>query len=307
MKRLSRRETLRGFLVAGAAATTVSALPGVAAAGGKPSAPSEAQGMLYDATLCIGCKACMSACAEANDLPPDRGDIDGGIHQAPRRLNEHTKNIIQLYEEPGTGVRSFVKRQCMHCVDPACVSACMMHALTKDATTGIVSWSGDRCVGCRYCQIGCPFGVPAFEWTALNPRIIKCELCRHRKQGPACCEVCPRGAVIWGKRADLLAEAKRRLARSPGLYIDHVYGESEGGGTQVLYLSAVPFEKLGLPTLGEESLPEGVHKVQGALYRGFVAPLALFGCLGLAIQRRMKARSDDDDDETDESHTEDRS
>lgn len=301
MKRISRRDALRGLVGAGAATGAATTLPNVARGADKPHASSEAQGMLYDATLCIGCKACMSACTEANDLQPDRGDIDNGIHQAPRRLSEHTKNIIQLYEEPGTGVRSFVKRQCMHCLDPACVSACMMHALTKDPTTGIVSWSGDRCVGCRYCQIGCPFGIPKFEWTALNPRIIKCELCRHRNGGPACCDVCPRGAVIWGKRADLLAEAKRRLMENPGRYIDHVYGESEGGGTQVLYLSAVSFDKLGLPALGEESLPEGVHKVQGALYRGFVAPVALFGCLGLAIQRRMKVRANEE--ETDEDET----
>ena len=246
--------------------------------------------MLYDATLCIGCKACVAACNRETGLEPDRGDLDGGIHLAPRKLNERTRNIIQLYRE--AGVTSFVKRQCMHCLDPACVAACMMHALVKDPTTGVVGWTGERCVGCRYCQLGCPFGVPKFEWTALNPRIIKCELCRHRPEGPACCEVCPRQAVIHGRRSDLLAEAKRRIADAPGRYVGRVYGEIEGGGTQVLYLSAVAFEKLGLPALGPESLPEGVHRVQGLVYRGFVAPVALFGALGLVIQRRLRAQRD---------------
>ena len=172
--------------------------------------------------------------------------------------------------------------------EPACVAACMMHALTKHPRTGVVSWSGESCVGCRYCQIGCPYNIPKFEWTALNPRIIKCELCQHRDKGPACCEVCPRGAVIYGRRQDLLKEAHRRLEASPDRYVSTIFGEHDGGGTQVLYLSHVPFDKLGLPTLGDESLPAYTEGVQGALYRGFVAPLALFGGLGLAISRRAR-------------------
>lgn len=284
---MDRRSALRR-IAAGGAACAAAAVSVPASASSVPTAPPEALGMLYDTTLCIGCKACVTACYQANDLTPDRGSFDEGLHQAPARLNEHTKNIIKLYVDDRSPRQSFMKQQCMHCLEPACVAACMMHALTKHPRTGVVSWSGESCVGCRYCQIGCPYNIPKFEWTALNPRIIKCELCQHRDKGPACCEVCPRGAVIYGRREDLLKEAHRRLEASPDRYVSTIFGEHDGGGTQVLYLSHVPFDKLGLPTLGDESLPAYTEGVQGALYRGFVAPLALFGGLGLAISRRAR-------------------
>ena len=281
-----RRSLLKGL--AAAAAATV--LPGEAlAASSSPTAPPEALGMLYDTTKCIGCKACVVACREANGLAPDTTGWGGGLWDAPLGLNAQTKNVIQLYESEDR--RSFVKRQCMHCVDPACVGACMMHALTKNPETGVVSWNGTSCVGCRYCQLACPYEVPKFEWTSANPRIVKCELCQHRfaeGKGPACCEVCPRGAVIFGKRAELLQEAKRRLAESPGRYVPRVYGETDGGGTQVLYLSHIPFEDLGLPQLGETSSAATTRAVQGTVYKGFVAPLALYGILGLAIFRNRR-------------------
>ena len=288
---MDRRSALRR-MVAGSAACAATAITAPVAAAATPVAPRDALGMLYDTTRCIGCKACVTACYQANNLQPDRGTLDGGVHQAPARLNEFTKNIIKLYKDDDSPQQSYMKQQCMHCIDPACVAACMMHALTKNPTTGVVSWTGDACVGCRYCQIACPFNVPKFEWTALNPRIVKCELCQHRDQGPACCEVCPREAVIYGRREDLLAEAKRRLAASPATYVNKIYGEEDAGGTQVLYLSHVSFDKLGLPNVGKESLPEYTHGVQGALYRGFVAPLALFGGLGLAISRRYRIASE---------------
>lgn len=289
---MDRRTALRR-MVSGGAACAVAAVAAPVEAAATPVAPPDALGMLYDTTRCIGCKACVTACYQANGLQPDRGALDGGIHQAPARLNEHTMNIIKLYKDDDSPQQSFMKQQCMHCIDPACVAACMMRALTKHPTTGVVSWAGESCVGCRYCQIACPYNVPKFEWTALNPRIVKCELCQHRDKGPACCEVCPREAVIYGRREDLLAEAKRRMAASPDAYVDTIYGEHDGGGTQVLYLSHVGFEKLGLPQLGEGSLPEYTHGVQGALYRGFVAPLALFGGLGLAINRRYRLASEE--------------
>ncbi len=68
----------------------------------------------------------------------------------------------------------------MHCADPACVTACMFGGLRKDKETGIVWWLGTKCVGCRYCEIACPFHIPAFQWDGFNPKIVKCELCRER-------------------------------------------------------------------------------------------------------------------------------
>jgi Fe-S-cluster-containing dehydrogenase component len=296
---VERRAVLRVLAGTGLAAT--GAVPTLARE--RVDAPPDAIGLLYDATRCIGCKACVVACREANGLQPDtRYD---GIHEAPLDLSSRAKSVIKLYKE-GSQI-SFVKAQCMQCLDPACASACMIQALKKDAKTGVVAYDATYCVGCRYCQIACPYGVPRFEFEKAVPKIVKCELCRHRfpadgalqevdgfsrfprGQGPACSEVCPRGAVIYGKRTELLAEARRRLAQSPEQYVPKVYGERDGGGTQALYLSHVPFEKLGLPSLGDESVSETMRTVQHGIYRGFVAPVALYAALGAVMLRNRRA------------------
>jgi formate dehydrogenase beta subunit len=283
---ISRRTALKGLAVAGSVAVAGRA---PAAKTVRPEAPPDAVGLLYDTTRCIGCKACVVACAEANNLEPDAGYFPGGLYQAPLDLNERTKNVIKLYKgEDGT--RSYMKAQCMHCLDPACASACMLGAFRK-REFGIVTWDGDYCIGCRYCQIACPFGIPKFEWSKALPRMVKCELCNHRiAQGgiPACAEACPREAVIYGTRVELLAEAKRRLAAFPDRYVPRVYGETEGGGTQCLYLSHVPFEQLGLPALGDTPTAEPVRRLQHGVYRGFAAPLALYGALAVVMIRNRK-------------------
>ena len=290
---LNRRDALKWMVSAGATAAAT-AIPATVEASTPTGPAPDAVGLLYDTTLCIGCKACVVACTEANGLTPDVG-ASGGVYQAPLELNAQTKNIIKRYEDGPE--RSYMKRQCMHCIDPACMNACMIGALQK-REKGIVSWDGSRCVGCRYCQIACPFGVPAFEWHAANPRIVKCELCRHRLaegKEPACVEVCPRKAVIFGRRDALLAEAHRRLEATPNRYVAKIYGEHDAGGTQCLYLSHVPFEKLGLPDLGDRPVPQTVREVQGTLYTGFIAPLALYGIVGAAVFRNRKNHGHDQD------------
>ncbi len=247
-------------------------------------APKGAYAMLYDTTLCIGCKACVTACNEANQLRPDPGysKYINNIYEAPPSLNSQTKNIIKLYKNKENTEWSFVKQQCMHCVDPSCVQACPLSALSKGAF-GVVAWNGNQCIGCRCCQLACPFNIPKFEWTAVNPKIVKCEFCSHLLavgKKPACTSVCPRGAVIFGTRDDLLAEAKKRIAGAPGKYFDNrVYGEKEGGGTQVLYLSHVPFTKIGLPELGEEANAAKVRTNSETIYQGGITPLVIYGAL----------------------------
>ncbi len=239
--------------------------------------PKGALGLLYDATKCVGCKSCMVACSRANDLEPDTST--DGLHQAPPSLNASTKNIIKLYRTGDGSDHSYFKQQCMHCADPTCVTACMFEAMRKDKETGIVWWLGSKCVGCRYCEIACPFHIPAFQWSRFNPRIVKCELCRERLgKGlqPGCTTICPTQAVIYGRRDDLLAEAKRRIAQSPGRYFENkVYGETDGGGTQVLYLSRVPFREVGLPDLGDDPVPERL-KFQHKIYKWFALPTVLY-------------------------------
>jgi Fe-S-cluster-containing dehydrogenase component len=247
-------------------------------------------GMLYDATVCTGCKACMSACNEANDLPADTAGT-GGLWMAPRDLNSKAKSIIKVGKEAGTGRWSYIKRQCMHCLEPACISGCPFKALDKDRW-GVVTWTGSRCIGCRYCEIACPFEVPKFEWDRFNPRIVKCELCFHRlSKGlrPGCTEACPTGAVIYGLRADLLAEAKRRIRQSPGKYHeDQVFGETDGGGTQVLYLTHLPPASVGLPKLGTSSVPYYATKVNAVLYKWLSGPVVVFGVFAAAIRRNYR-------------------
>jgi len=283
----------RSLLKTAAAAATLTVIP-VTEARERRVAPNDAVGLLYDTTLCVGCKACVVACKQANEMPPDVDGYGGGLYDAPEGLNEFTKNVIALYREGEE--QSFVKKQCMHCIDPACVGACMLGAMHK-GKFGVVSYDVSKCVGCRYCEAVCPFNVPKFQWSKKAPRIVKCELCRHRLaegKEPACTEVCPRGAVIFGRYTDLLEDARSRLAQYPARYVPKIYGERELGGTQVLYLSHVPFEKLGFRFQDEESVPHVQQSVQHGVYQGFVAPVALYALLG-AVMFRNRRRGDDDE------------
>lgn len=289
--KISRRSMLKGVAVAGAVAVA-----GRAQARERRTLPPEAVGMLYDSTRCIGCRTCVVKCKEANKLPPSRSA--DGIYDAPPDLDGTTMNVIKLAV---LGDRTaFMKAQCMHCLDPACSSVCMIGALRKNVLTGVVEYEKDGCVGCRYCQVACPFNVPKFTWSKAAPRIVKCEMCRHRvdaKRGgayaianPACCEVCPREAVVYGRTSELLLDARRRLRDSPERYEPKVYGEQDAGGTQVLYLSAkgVPFERLGLPDIGPEAAPELSESIQHGVYYGMIAPAVLFGAALIAVGKNRK-------------------
>ena len=295
---LGRRTLLKGMAVVGAAGAA-SALPTEASASERPHVKGDDVGMLYDTTLCIGCRACVTKCKEANDLPANRSA--DGIYDAPERLDGTTKNVIQV-AQLGGDKWSFMKAQCMHCADPACVSVCMAGALHRTAG-GIVAYEASTCVGCRYCQVGCPFDVPKFEWSKALPRIVKCELCRHRadpkKTGalavanPACCEACPREAVVFGTMSQLKGVAKARQAAHPERYAAKVYGEHDGGGTHVLYLTAkdVTFEALGLPELGDESPAAPAEHVQHGMYKWFALPTLLYGTLAYTIVKNKKKQA----------------
>jgi len=284
----TRRSFLKGLACAGATAAGT-ALP-AAASEAPRQAPADAVGMLYDTTRCIGCKACVVSCKEANGLPADTGAK--GLYDQPQNLNSKTKNIIKLYREDGQ--ESFMKMQCMHCIDPACSAACMIGALQKRAH-GIVTWEKSRCIGCRYCQMACPYNVPKFEWESTNPDIVKCEMCDHLiAQGgqPACCEVCPRAAVIYGDYDALLEDARQRITDNPDRYVPKIFGEKDGGGTQVLYVSHIDFDKLGLPELEETGHADLNRSIQHGVYKGMIAPVALFAVLGGVIIRNRNAEKD---------------
>ena len=308
---IKRRDFLKG--IAGGAALAM-AQPVLALAREKSRLP-DAVGILYDATLCIGCQACMVGCRKANDLPAETIGPQK-LWDNPIDLSAKTLNIIKKYKD-GTGAfkdreingYSFIKRHCMHCVDPACVSACPASALTKDPKTGIVSYNEDACIGCRYCQVACPFLIPKFEWDNPFPKIVKCQLCSHllaKGQLPGCCDACPTGASIFGPTAALLEDAKRRQKMQPGEYYDFpiasiasgktqyqkaaqyipkIYGEKEVGGTQVLMLAGVPFTKLGLPDLPERSYVALAENIQHTLYKGMILPIVALGGLIFLVKR----------------------
>jgi len=305
---LSRRDFLK-TAVGGGIMLASNLTPAPAAAREPKARLPEAVGILYDATLCIGCKACMTACKEFNHLPPDHSH-PGSLWDDPVDLSAKTYNIVKLYKQ-GTGKHkdqevdgySFIRRFCMHCVDPACTSACPVSALTKDPTTGVVRYNKDVCIGCRYCQIACPFNIPKFQWDTAFPQIKKCQLCDHRliRGGyAACCEFCPNGASLFGPVQELRKEAQRRLALPPGStaafplhrvdsgeflyktvarYQSYVYGEKDGGGSQVIILAGVPYTHLGLPTLPDESGASSSETLMHTLYKGMIGPYVLLGGL----------------------------
>jgi formate dehydrogenase iron-sulfur subunit len=210
--------------------------------------------MLIDTTRCVGCRGCQVACKAWNDLKARKTAFsDTGTN--PRTLDASTFTRV-LFREASTadgGVRlSFVKRQCMQCLEPACASACPVGALVKTAE-GPVDYRDERCIGCRYCMVACPFDVPKYEWSSRTPFVRKCTFCADRQAAgkkPACASTCPTGALEFGDRAALLAEAHRRIEAAPGRYANEVYGERIAGGTGMLYLTAVPFDRLGLQAEG---------------------------------------------------------
>ena len=294
---INRRQLLVGMISAGGAVVGGMATSAVAEEHpAHPIAPPDAVAMLYDSTICTGCRACMTACSEANGLPPETAEgmpldtsLTSGLWDIPADLNAKTKNIIKLYRETnGTGF-AFVKRQCMHCLDPACATGCPFGALKKNKW-GAVTWNSSLCIGCRYCEVACPFEVPKFQWNKWNPKIVKCEFCYEQRltknEEPACTAVCPTKAVIFGKREDLLSQAKGRITDAPDKYFENrVYGEYEAGGTQVLYLSSVSFEKIGLPKLGSTSLGHYATKVTSVIYKWLSVPILVGGLLGMVIKR----------------------
>jgi Fe-S-cluster-containing dehydrogenase component len=316
----------RQFLRAAAAGTAAAACTtGTAEARSNKEIPPQALGLLYDGTLCIGCRACITACKEANDMPPEFTPLVGAantteaIWDAPLDISGKTLNIIKVYRDGAGEVKdqeqngyAFTKQSCFHCADPSCVSACPVSAMIKDPVNGIVSYNKDACIGCRYCVAACPFGVPRFTYDKAFPQISKCQLCKHRfAQGKyaACAESCPTGATIFGPVSDLKKEIARRKALPPGTetkfprgkigsddfhvrkvakYVDRVYGEKEIGGTQVLHLSAVPFEKLAKPKLPDVSPASKSETLQHTLFQGMITPLVFLGGLVFLAKRNMK-------------------
>lgn len=205
--------------------------------------------ILTDVTKCVGCEKCVIACEKTWNT----GNTIPSVHAAPDGLSgTRWTSIVKIGDR-------FVRKQCLHCEDPACVSACPVHAFEK-LPEGPVIYDASKCIGCRYCMISCPFKIPRYEWNSPVPFIQKCKFCIERLRDnkiPACVGACPYGATIFGAREELLAKAKHRIASAPGNYINRVYGETDYGGTSVMYISDVPLEELGFPAKGSKAINAG--------------------------------------------------
>ncbi len=339
---INRRDFLKGVAGGGAAVAAVATTAGDAQAiqRAPKDRPPDAVGLLYDSTLCVGCKACVAGCKRANNMPPEidpgQQGWNSGTWDSPKDLSGSTLNVIKVYRNGTVEQKdraengfAFIKRQCLHCVDPSCVSCCPVSAMIKDPETGIVSHDKDRCIGCRYCVFGCPFQVPKYEFNDAFGQIQKCQLCKHllaEGELPGCVASCPTGATLFGRVEDLRKEGHRRLSLKPGdtyayprgdingkyglynppnekvvaaEYLPEVYGENVLGGVQALYLSAVPFDKLGLPhgNVPDHAYATETEGVQHLLYTGMIAPaVVLTGLILLARRNFDKHHPEDEED-----------
>ncbi|MDD4601519.1 MAG: 4Fe-4S dicluster domain-containing protein [Negativicutes bacterium] len=264
-----------------------------------------AKAVLVDITKCIGCGSCSVACKLWNDLEFDDSRPTVGVEA---QLNDVNWTAVQRHDvqskDSPQALWRFVKQQCLHCLEPACASACFSKALQRN-DSGAVVYYPDLCVGCRYCMIACPFNIPKYEWKKTFPLVTKCQMCSTKTasgEAPACVSVCPTMALKYGERSALLKEA-RQLVNTNHLYIKEIYGEYEVGGTSWLYISDVPFEQLGFKTdVGTKPLPSYTHNF--LKYTPFLAigwGMFLTG-LSFYTKRRNKITSqkqaDDDNKET---------
>jgi formate dehydrogenase iron-sulfur subunit len=288
-----------------------------------PAPAGPIRSTLVDITKCIGCRACQVACKQWNDKDGESTTFEDSLgFQNPAVLSAKTLTLISFHELVNDKAQGgvdyvFAMRRCLHCLEPACASACPTTALQRQPD-GPVSYSADECIGCRYCVWACPWGVPTAEWDSLAPKISKCTHCADRCdqpvpsmrngvaltsdegkrfqasiQTPACVKACPADALNYGTRDDMLKEARRRIDARPDKYVNHVYGEKEAGGTSVLYLSSVPFEKLGFPTLPDEPLPAKSAVALGAVPPAVMFIGALLGTTYAFFKRRGSAAAHD--------------
>jgi len=267
-------------------------------------------GCLVDTTRCIGCRKCEEACNRSNQLPLPATPFDNRWVLNERRRPDATRlTVINSYDGSPSAIQydrkeTNIKVQCMHCLDPACVSACIVGALTK-SEEGPVLYDADKCIGCRYCMVACPFEIPAYEFeNPTTPKVMKCTYCvdEQEKTGasPACATACPMEAIVFGKRSDILELGRLRIEEQPDRYIDHIYGEKEVGGTSWLYLSGRPHEELDLPVLPETAPPRLSESIQHGIFNYGALPLVFYGSLSgfmwVAKRKTRQQRMDEGED-----------
>lgn len=244
--------------------------------------------ILTDVTRCIGCEECVLACQKTNELPKEQPWR--WVKQIDDLSSARWTSIDRMHTEKGD---RFVRKQCMHCLEPACVSVCIVGALKK-TPEGPVVYDPDVCIGCRYCMIACPWEIPRYSWEDSVPYVEKCHMCYERiskeNKPPACVEACPTEATIFGERDALLVEAQRRLASEPDKYVQKIWGAKEVGGTSVLYISDVDIKLTGLdaPVVDSEPMPHRTTKILHQMPTVFSGMALLMGGIYWIIKRRQQ-------------------
>jgi formate dehydrogenase iron-sulfur subunit len=287
---LTRRQFLE---LVGASSLGVSVLAAPPAEGGTRLAPATGAATLIDIARCIGCRSCEAACKAYHGFPAGEASGLSPTVWTYVRTRALSRPRPHLTMGDGLATQRTYKVQCMHCLAPACASACPVAALRK-TPEGPVTYDASRCIGCRYCMVACPFGIPRFEWNRAVPVIAKCNMCAERQangQQPACVAACPVEALAFGTRGAMLAEAARRIAEHPARYVHAIYGAEEAGGTSVLYISDVPFEELGFPAVVRQPLPAYTWKALGKIPGLIIGLGAALTAIEAVVRRRIERQT----------------
>jgi formate dehydrogenase iron-sulfur subunit len=246
--------------------------------------------ILVDITKCSGCERCVAACVKTNHLNLDKANVDRAMTKDGLSANRLV-SIIKIDQG------RFARLSCMHCLEPSCVSACLVGGITK-SPEGPVLYDPDKCIGCRYCMLACPFHIPRYEWEKTTPFMKKCAMCYDKlQQGeiPACVKACPNNALVFGERNELLKRAHKIIKTKNSPYINHIWGEEEFGGTSVLYISDVDLVKMDWPKKASIAIPQLTEPlIQKTPFIGLTVASCLFG-LNWIIKRRIELAGNDED------------
>ena len=291
----SRRDFFKGVAAVGAGATAL-AVTNKAAAAPKNILSEDRFGVLVDTTVCVGCRNCEWACKKAHNIETPEIDVykDRTVFKDMRRPNGKALTVVNEYPNPNNPLLPIdIKVQCMHCDQPACVSACIVGAFSK-YEDGSVVWDSDKCIGCRYCMVACPFQIPSFDYdVAIQPMIRKCDFCFERKKEgklPACVEICPVEALMYGQRSEVVKIGRDKIKRNPDRYVNHIYGETEVAGTAWVYLSGKSIYEMGMPHLSSKHAPGVSEAIQHGIFAYYVPPVLFYSILGtlMWINKRRK-------------------
>ena len=247
--------------------------------------------ILVDTTKCTACRACQVACKQWNENPAEK-TTNRGSFENPPSLSSYTWMRILFNESYKDGKMTwlFTKHQCMHCDEAACVEVCPPNAtvheeykLPDGSVVKRVATNANKCIGCNYCRVACPFDVPGYNQKEKG--IFRCTMCVDRVTNgvakydvPACVKVCAPGTLSFGNREELVATAEKRVfaLKKAGYAKASLYGKSELDGLNYLYVLTDKPSAYGLPN--DPSVPASVQ-----VWKALTKPYGLVATAGLVV------------------------